>query len=55
LLANVASPWLAVHTQMAKTLMQLTVRLRIGPRSRSHHVRTTKATAAAPSFYDTME
>ncbi len=50
---NVASPWLAVHTQMARTVMQLTVRLRIGPRSRDHHTRTAKA-GPQPSAYDSL-
>jgi hypothetical protein len=50
---NVASPWLAVHTQMARTVMQLTVRLRIGPRSRDHHTRSAKA-GPQPSAYDSL-
>lgn len=44
---------LAVHTQVARTLMQLTVRLRIGPRSRSQNTRTTKA-GPPPSAYDSL-
>jgi hypothetical protein len=32
---SVPSPWLAVHGQMVRALSQLTVRLRIGPKSRA--------------------
>ena len=53
---KVPSPWLAVHTQMARTVMQLTIRLRIGPRSRapSNNRRSSKP-VSPPSYYDTME
>ena len=53
---EVPSPWLAVHTQMVRTLLQLTVRLRIGPRSRapSNNRRPAKP-VSPPSYYDTME
>ena len=50
------SPWLAVHTQMARTMMQLSVRLRLGPRSREPNNRRRAAKSKAPpSYYETME
>jgi phage terminase small subunit len=53
---GVASPWLAVHSQMARTVMQLSVRLRIGPRSRapSNNRRSTKSGGSEPSYYEIM-
>jgi phage terminase small subunit len=53
---SVPSPWLAVHSAMARTVMQLSVRLRIGPRSRapSNNRRSTKS-GPAPNYYATMK
>jgi hypothetical protein len=47
------SPYLEVHKVTARTAMALSVRLRIGARSRSTNTRRGKATAA-PSYYDLM-
>ncbi len=43
-----------IHSQVTKTLMALSVRLRIGPRSRDTNRRPAKSGARAVSFYETM-
>jgi hypothetical protein len=48
-----ASPWLTVHQSATKTMLALSVRLRIGARSRATTTRTAKA-SAAPSYYELM-
>jgi hypothetical protein len=48
-----ASPWLEVHRVAAKTMMALTVRLRIGARSRNNHPRSDKG-QPSPSAYDML-
>jgi hypothetical protein len=40
--ATVPSPWLQVHSSSIHNMSKLAVRLRIGPRSRSHNTRTNK-------------
>jgi hypothetical protein len=46
------SPWLAVHASAVRSLSTLTVRLRLGPRSRDpNHQRTAKV-KASQSYYD---
>jgi hypothetical protein len=49
------SPWLAVHNSAINSLTKLTVRLRLGPRSRDLNHLRTKKTAPSLSYYDTME
>jgi phage terminase small subunit len=49
------SPWLKVHGSAVRSMAQMSVRLRLGPRSRDHNVRTAKTTASQPSYYDLME
>jgi hypothetical protein len=46
----------AVHTQVARTLMNLAIRLRIGPRARApgDNSRRRSAQPGSPSFYETM-
>ena len=47
-------PWLAVHASAVNSVAKLTVRLRLGPRSRDlNHLRTKKS-AREPSYYDLM-
>jgi hypothetical protein len=48
------SPWLAVHASAVRALSTLTVRLRLGPRSRGHHPRAASKTKSPPSYYETM-
>jgi hypothetical protein len=51
-------PWLAVHTQVSRTLLNLTVRLRIGPRSRApsnNRRRAGRPGAGSLSYYDSMD
>ena len=47
------SPWLSVHASAVRSLSTLAMRLRLGPRARDHHTRTTKA-GVAPSAYDSL-
>jgi hypothetical protein len=47
------SPWLEVHRVAAKTMMALSVRLRIGARSRNNHPRSDKG-RPSPSAYDLL-
>lgn len=47
------SPWLDVHASAVRAMSTLTIRLRLGPRSRSHHTRTAKP-GPAPSYYEQM-
>jgi hypothetical protein len=51
---SVVSPWLAVHQSATKTMMQLSVRLRIGPRSRTPDDRRRSAQVGPTSYYDQM-
>jgi hypothetical protein len=46
------SPWLAVHASAVRSMATLAVRLRLGPRSRSHNVRKSTKPVSAPSYYD---
>jgi phage terminase small subunit len=47
------SPWLAVHASAVRSLMALSVRLRIGPRSRApSNNRRRSAKSGTPSYYD---
>lgn len=50
---TVPSPWLSVHASAVRSLSTLAMRLRLGPRARDHHTRTTKA-GLAPSAYDLL-
>jgi phage terminase small subunit len=50
------SPWLAVHASAVRSLSTLTVRLRLGPRSRDPNNRRRMAKAMAPPiYYDQMD
>ena len=52
---NQPSPWLAIHGQMVRALSQLSVRLRIGPKSRApSNNRRSAGSGRVPSSYDTM-
>jgi phage terminase small subunit len=52
---NAPSPWLTVHATMTKTMMQLSVRLRIGPKSRApSNNRRRSAQSGTPSYYEIM-
>jgi phage terminase small subunit len=53
-IGSVPSPWLAVHAQMVRALSQLTVRLRIGPRSRAPSNNRRAAGGRTPSAYDLL-
>jgi len=48
------SPWLRVHSGLIRSLTQLTVRLRLGPRARDHNTRATRRPKRAPSYYAMM-
>jgi hypothetical protein len=51
-------PRLAVYTQVSKTLLNLTVRLRIGPRSRApsnNRRRSGNSGVGSVSYYETMD
>jgi hypothetical protein len=49
------SPWLAVHAQMVKAIAQLSVRLRIGPKSRApSNNRRSAGSGRTPSAYDLL-
>jgi hypothetical protein len=50
---SMPSPWLAVHGSAVRSVALLSIRLRLGPRSRSHNVRKAKP-GAPPSYYDMM-
>jgi hypothetical protein len=52
---TVPSPWLAVHASAVRSLATLTVRLRLGPRSRDPNNRRSSKPSAPPSYYDSME
>jgi hypothetical protein len=50
------SPWLAVCTSATLSMLRLSVKLRIGPRSRApNNARKVKGGMPQPSYYDTME
>jgi len=50
------SPWLGVHASAVKSLAALSVRLRVGPRSRApSNNRRRSAKAGAPSYYELMD
>lgn len=49
------SPWLAVHASAIRSLERLSVRLRLGPRSRNPTNRRSVKGARRPSYYATME
>ena len=53
---SAVSPWLAVHGQMVRALAQLSVRLRIGPKSRapSNTRRSAGSGKRTPSAYDAL-
>ena len=49
------SPWLAIHGQMVRAISQLSIRLRIGPKSRApSNNRRRAGSGRAPSAYDTL-
>jgi phage terminase small subunit len=48
------SPWLKVHTTAIRSMAQMSVRLRLGARSRDHNVRSAKP-VSPPSYYEIME
>jgi phage terminase small subunit len=52
---NQPSPWLAVHASAIRSLERLSVRLRLGPRSRNPTNRRSVKGARRPSYYATME
>jgi phage terminase small subunit len=49
------TPWLKVHGSAVRSMAQMSVRLRLGPRSRDHNVRSGKTTAREPSYYELMD
>ena len=52
---NAPLPWLTVHAGMVRSLTQLTLRLRLGPRSREPNYRRHAAKSRPPSsYYDLM-
>jgi hypothetical protein len=52
---SMPSPWLQVHASAVRSLSALTVRLRLGPRSRDPNNRRAARSGPPPSYYDTME
>jgi phage terminase small subunit len=48
------TPWLKVQMAQVRIITMLSVRLRLGARSRDHHVRQTTRAGRPPSFYDTV-
>jgi hypothetical protein len=52
---NQPSPWLSVHASAIRSLERLSVRLRLGPRSRNPTNRRSMKGARRPSYYATME
>ena len=49
---SMPSPWLAVHNSAVHALAALSVRLRLGPRSRSNNQRRSKMPLTKPSYYE---
>ena len=49
------SPWLAIQKEQVRLLAQLSIRLKIGPKSRRPDSRRAGKPTSPPSFYDTME
>jgi phage terminase small subunit len=49
---SMPSPWLAVHASAVRSLATLSVRLRLGPRSRSNNTRRSKMPLTKPSYYE---
>jgi hypothetical protein len=55
-IGSVPSPWLAVHAEMVKALSALSVRLRIGPKSRApSNNRRSAGSGRTPSAYDVWD
>jgi hypothetical protein len=55
-IGSVPSPWLAVHAEMVKALSALSVRLRIGPKSRApSNNRRSAGSGGTPSAYDAWD
>jgi hypothetical protein len=50
-----ASPWRDVYATAVHALATLTVRLRLGPKSRSPNKARSAKSALPPSYYDTMK
>jgi hypothetical protein len=49
------SPWLKIHISAIRSMAQMSIWLRLGPRSRDHHVRSAKRLAVQASYYQLME
>lgn len=54
---NVPTPWLGIYATVEKTMMALTVRLRLGPLSRSNNNRRSpgKPGTGSLSYYEVMD
>jgi phage terminase small subunit len=52
---SMPSPWLAVYTTATRAISTYAVRLRIGPRARSHNVRRSNKPVREPSAYELMD